>query len=179
MNIEAFSYSKETGQFVSKITCDIDQLNDDRVLVPAYATQKVMPDTGENEVAVFRSIDGGIPRNERDGKWQVVVDQRGKEYWDVDGTKHTIAALGVEVPEGALLEAPVIPPTEAELAATARATRDTLVSRVSREIERRVDVGEDVTAWRTYRQFLRDIPTQDGFPNTVDWGTQPADFTGK
>ena len=28
--------------------------------------------------------------------------------------------------------------------------------------------------WRTYRQALRDIPSQEGFPNTVTWPTKPS-----
>ena len=35
----------------------------------------------------------------------------------------------------------------------------------------------DVTmsdAWRTYRQALRDIPSQEGFPNDVTWPTSPT-----
>lgn len=72
---------------------------------------------------------------------------------------------------------PVI--TDEQLAATARAKRDTLIDQVSREIERRQDAGEVVTAWREYRQFLRDIPDQSGFPKDIDWGVQPAEFTGK
>jgi hypothetical protein len=35
----------------------------------------------------------------------------------------------------------------------------------------------DVTmsdAWKTYRQALRDIPTQTEFPNNVTWPTKPS-----
>ena len=35
----------------------------------------------------------------------------------------------------------------------------------------------DVTlsdAWRTYRQALRDVPAQSGFPNDVTWPTKPS-----
>ena len=28
--------------------------------------------------------------------------------------------------------------------------------------------------WRTYRQALRDVPSQEGFPNTVTWPTKPS-----
>ena len=28
--------------------------------------------------------------------------------------------------------------------------------------------------WRTYRQSLRDVPAQDGFPNSVTWPTEPS-----
>jgi len=36
-----------------------------------------------------------------------------------------------------------------------------------------VDSTADKTAWATYRQALRDVPTQAGFPWTIDWPTQP------
>ena len=35
----------------------------------------------------------------------------------------------------------------------------------------------DVTmpdAWKTYRQALRDVPSQGGFPNSVTWPTKPS-----
>tara|TARA_R100000541_G_scaffold58254_3_gene69256 strand:+ start:239 stop:424 length:186 start_codon:yes stop_codon:yes gene_type:complete len=28
-------------------------------------------------------------------------------------------------------------------------------------------------AWRTYRQLLRDVPTQSGFPTDVTWPVEP------
>lgn len=35
------------------------------------------------------------------------------------------------------------------------------------------DAPVDKAAWATYRQALRDITEQGGFPNTVTWPTQP------
>jgi hypothetical protein len=35
------------------------------------------------------------------------------------------------------------------------------------------DSTADKTAWATYRQALRDVTTQTGFPWTVTWPTQP------
>ena len=35
------------------------------------------------------------------------------------------------------------------------------------------DSTADKAAWATYRQALRDITAQDGFPWTIDWPTQP------
>jgi len=37
--------------------------------------------------------------------------------------------------------------------------------------------NSDVTMsdeWRTYRQALRDVPEQSGFPNDVTWPTKPS-----
>ena len=36
--------------------------------------------------------------------------------------------------------------------------------------------NSDVTmtsGWATYRQALRDVPSQSGFPNTITWPTKP------
>ena len=35
------------------------------------------------------------------------------------------------------------------------------------------DAPVDKAAWATYRQALRDVPTQSGFPWDVTWPTQP------
>lgn len=35
------------------------------------------------------------------------------------------------------------------------------------------DAGTDSAAWATYRQALRDIPQQAGFPDRVTWPTKP------
>lgn len=36
------------------------------------------------------------------------------------------------------------------------------------------DAQVDQVAWATYRQALRDLPSQDGFPYSVIWPTPPA-----
>jgi hypothetical protein len=35
------------------------------------------------------------------------------------------------------------------------------------------DAPVDQAAWATYRQALRDITAQEGFPWTIDWPVQP------
>lgn len=35
------------------------------------------------------------------------------------------------------------------------------------------DAPVDQAAWATYRQSLRDVPEQAGFPNTIDWPDSP------
>lgn len=35
------------------------------------------------------------------------------------------------------------------------------------------DAPVDKAAWSAYRQSLRDIPQQSGFPTTIVWPTQP------
>ena len=36
-----------------------------------------------------------------------------------------------------------------------------------------IDAPVDQAAWATYRQALRDIPDQAGFPNEVNWPNKP------
>jgi hypothetical protein len=35
------------------------------------------------------------------------------------------------------------------------------------------DAPVDQTAWAVYRQALRDIPDQEGFPNKIEWPIEP------
>ena len=37
--------------------------------------------------------------------------------------------------------------------------------------EKNTDIPQE---WTDYRQALRDIPAQEGFPNTITWPTKPT-----
>ena len=83
--------------------------------------------------------------------------------------------------------APVIyTPSAEELAARAEAqltaTKESLSASVRTERNAKlaetdwtqiIDSTADKAAWATYRQALRDITTQAGFPLTVEWPVQP------
>jgi len=107
-----------------------------------------------------------------------------------------IVAEFVEVPDevmgGWILSdgvwaAPVIyTPSAEELAARAEAqltaTKESLSASVRTERNAKlaetdwtqiIDSTADKAAWATYRQALRDITTQAGFPLTVEWPVQP------
>ena len=51
-----------------------------------------------------------------------------------------------------------------------RQERDQLLQQTDWMANSDVTMSDD---WRTYRQALRDIPSQEGFPNTVTWPTKP------
>ena len=53
----------------------------------------------------------------------------------------------------------------------ARKDRDNLLSQS--DWTQVADAPVDATAWATYRQALRDITDQAGFPNDINWPTQP------
>ena len=73
------------------------------------------------------------------------------------------------------------PPAPAPTAEEIRAQRDTLLAEsdwvVTKAIEQNAQDGLGVqipVVWLDYRQALRDIPQQAGFPDNVTWPTQPA-----
>jgi hypothetical protein len=56
--------------------------------------------------------------------------------------------------------------------ANARKRRNKLLS--ASDWTQVADAPVDKAAWATYRQALRDISAQEGFPATVEWPTQPV-----
>lgn len=60
-------------------------------------------------------------------------------------------------------------------AARARARRGALLASTDWLVVRAQEQGASVAAaWVAYRQALRDVPEQPGFPDTIDWPTPPA-----
>lgn len=68
-----------------------------------------------------------------------------------------------------------VPPSAAEasaqLAAQVRGERDRLLK--ASDWTQVADAPVDQPAWATYRQALRDIPQQAGFPETITWPQEP------
>lgn len=62
-------------------------------------------------------------------------------------------------------------PSDDDLAAQARNRRDGLLA--ASDWTQVSDAPVDKSAWATYRQALRDIPQQSGFPASVDWPVKP------
>ncbi len=54
-----------------------------------------------------------------------------------------------------------------------RQHRNDLLAKTDVEINKRLDRGEDVSAWRTYREQLRDLPQSVSEPTQVVWPTKP------
>tara|TARA_R100001198_G_C5163635_1_gene167663 strand:- start:507 stop:764 length:258 start_codon:yes stop_codon:yes gene_type:complete len=59
----------------------------------------------------------------------------------------------------------------AELAKLVRETRNLRLSETDWMANSDVTMA---TEWRTYRQSLRDVPLQIGFPNSITWPTEPS-----
>jgi hypothetical protein len=58
-----------------------------------------------------------------------------------------------------------------ELAKQVRTERDRLLS--ASDWTQVADAPVDQAAWAEYRQALRDVPEQEGFPENVVWPTKP------
>lgn len=57
----------------------------------------------------------------------------------------------------------------------ARAQRDCLIAACDwTQLPDALHVTADYTAWRTYRQALRNVPAQAGFPETIIWPVAPT-----
>jgi hypothetical protein len=88
----------------------------------------------------------------RDGVEQV----NGKWY-----TKYSVADMEQEAKDA----------LDAQQAASQRAYRNTLLSGC--DWTQVADAPVDKAVWATYRQALRDVTSQAGFPWTIDWPVKP------
>lgn len=74
--------------------------------------------------------------------------------------------------DGSRLTPPLAPQkTVDEMQADARSERNRLLSQS--DWTQVLDAPVDRDAWSTYRQALRDLPQQDGFPVTIVWPVKP------
>lgn len=64
---------------------------------------------------------------------------------------------------------------DADAARTARKDRDLKLARTDwTQMADSPLSDSDKTAWATYRQSLRDLPSATGFPHTMSWPTEPS-----
>lgn len=68
-------------------------------------------------------------------------------------------------------EIAALQPTSEQLATSARTKRNALLA--ASDWTQVIDAPVDQAAWATYRQALRDITAQVGFPTTIDWPVEP------
>lgn len=63
--------------------------------------------------------------------------------------------------------------TMSDVELSVRAKRDELLAQTDWVSAKAYDTGVDEPAWKAYRQALRDITAQPGFPEEVTWPTKP------
>lgn len=80
-----------------------------------------------------------------------------------------VACIGDKYEDGQFATPPL---DTAPVAAAARARRNGLLA--ASDWTQGKDIPDSVsTAWATYRQQLRDVPAQAGFPLNIQWPTPP------
>jgi hypothetical protein len=97
---------------------------------------------------------------------------------DDKGALFDTAALFEEMKPHAAPYVPPPLPSDEELSEEIRYERDALLaaSDWTQLPDARASMGETKAAeWDAYRQALRDIPKQDGFPQDVTWPVSPED----
>ena len=119
------------------------------------------------DVLGFASIGGSVPDEIPDGEAYV--------YWDgvAPNPIRNFTVVGGQVIQKA---STVIQSQEDEATAfNVRAARDKLLDKSDYVILPDAPYSDDTKAsYRTFRQQLRDLPSQAGFPNNVTWPAKPT-----
>ena len=100
------------------------------------------------------------------------VEQVGGKWY----TKYILGPVFADTAEAtaAQQEAAYKAQKDAEFAKAARDTRDRRLADCDWVVVKALESGQTVpAAWATYRQALRDLPQQIGFPTTINWPVKP------
>jgi hypothetical protein len=95
---------------------------------------------------------------------------------EVDGkwyTKYILAPVFTDTEDATAAEQEVAYKVmkDEEFATNARSQRDKLLA--ESDWTQVIDAPVNQEAWATYRQSLRNVPQQDGFPTTIVWPVKP------
>jgi len=121
-------------------------------------TPTAQPDpSGDYKVVVRNGVEQDANGN---WVWAWTEQDMFQEYTDDEGTVVTVQAQ---------IDAKVAA-DNAALEATERSTRDDLLKATDHYGLSDVTMTDAMTA---YRQALRDVPQQEGFPQTITWPTKP------
>ncbi len=104
-----YHYDRTTKEFLDSSEARLNPVETEMqgkevYLIPAWATKIESLTPGKNEVSIFIN-----------DTWEIQPDFRDSKYYLSDGTEIIIENIGETIPSGALLEPPIIPPTEEEL----------------------------------------------------------------
>jgi len=138
---------------------------------PAWdtTTTEVLTALGADVVFEGPQASGGTVYqfSQRDGVEQI----SGKWY-----TKYILGPVFTDTADttAAEQEAAYKASKDAEQAKSVRTSRDDKLKETDWVVIKNLELNANIPgAWEVYRQALRDIPTQSGFPWTITWPTQP------
>jgi hypothetical protein len=129
-------------------------------------TDEILQSLGADVVFEGAQATGGTvyQYSQRDG----VEEVGGKWY-----TKYILAPVFTDNEDATAAEQEAIYKAmkDAEFATNARSQRDKLLA--ESDWTQVIDAPVNQEAWATYRQSLRNVPQQDGFPTTIVWPVKP------
>jgi hypothetical protein len=123
---------------------------------PVLASPKPEP-SGDYKVVVRNGVE-----QDANGNWVHAWTENDmfQEYTDDEGVTHSVADQQAEYDAS----------ESAKLAESERSKRDDLLKETDHFGLSDVTMSAEMT---TYRQALRDVPQQAGFPSTITWPTKP------
>jgi len=102
---------------------------------------------------------------------EVEYNDRNKKITDFSAFESIISDRQAEIDRLAQEALDNEPPKEEKV----RAERNGLLTSTDWIVIKHVDLGQSIPQeWSDYRQALRDITEQAGFPDNVDWPTEPT-----
>jgi hypothetical protein len=174
-----FNFSQTTGELLSEGVADESPMSPGEWLLPVNSTTIVPPVAGDRQCAVF-SPDSG--------EWRLAADYRGVALYDIATSMPArIGVVGMLPADYNLTEQ--APPESSfphkwdgaawvvdavACANEARMQRDARLAACDWTVLADAPLSStDKTAWKAYRQALRDVPAQPGFPTQIDWPVAP------
>lgn len=110
------------------------------------------------------SVYGGV--EQIDGKWYTKWNL-GPSFFDTEDADGKVTTAAEN-------EAAYKANKDAEQAKSVRASRDTKLAETDWIVIKNLELNANIPgAWEVYRQALRDVPKQTGFPWTITWPVQP------
>ena len=151
-----YNYDKNTKEYINTTIAKPDPIDGiDRI--PANATTVAPMTVAEDRLACWDGTN-----------WVAKEDHRGKDFW-ISGLQiepETVNWIG-PIPADKFLTKPAL--TDAEASTDIRFRRDMRLNTSDKNA-----LPDRITdAWIAYRQELRDVPSQAGFPHNIAWPTEP------
>ena len=105
---------------------------------------------------------------------QALSNLRPGALWAITDDELEWLSTDIEQPTDAEIEAEVARLQEEKPKKEVREIRDRLLTETDWVTIRATERGDPVpTEWQTYRQALRDITEQTGFPEEIEWPQEP------
>lgn len=182
----------EDGYFENSVHAAPDPLASKReghaVFIQPHSSTLVAPDelegkwakwTGENwdYVTLPKTVDeliafGKIKHDQQTAFWNKMTQLRNELLKEQKYVKQDLVDSWWELTK---IPEPTAEEIQAQIARDARSKRDCLISQTDYLLQPDYPISaEQLEEVKAYRQALRDVPEQDGFPETIVWPEMPT-----